>query len=156
MIIHPCCFHGLIVFSVLVWSWWANLRQFKEALIHYNSGKENKVSVYFLWKLKSQVNPHRVAGNKTETWLGGEGTTTGQMPDKRKEMSRVRKYQRIILGKYMDIFLAKYHVDPVHQPGIEPVPPVFEAWSLNHWTSREVSNICIFKEKTHILLWLRW
>ena len=34
--------------------------------------------------------------------------------------------------------------DPVHQPGIEPVPPVLETWSLNHWTSREVSNICIF------------
>ena len=105
-----CCFHELIVLSVLVWrkkgSWWANLRKFKQAFIHYNSGKENKVSVYFLWKLKSQVNPHRVAGNKTETWLGREGTA-GQMFDKRKEMSRVRKYQRIILGKYMDIFLAK-------------------------------------------------
>ena len=23
-------------------------------------------------------------------------------------------------------------------PGIEPVPPVMEAWSLNHWTTREV------------------
>ena len=26
----------------------------------------------------------------------------------------------------------------VLQPGIEPVPPAVEAWSLNHWTSREV------------------
>ena len=26
----------------------------------------------------------------------------------------------------------------VPQPGIEPAPPVLEAWSLNHWTSREV------------------
>ena len=24
------------------------------------------------------------------------------------------------------------------QPGIEPMPPAVEAWSLNHWTTREV------------------
>ena len=26
----------------------------------------------------------------------------------------------------------------VPQPGIEPMPPAAEAWSLNHWTAREV------------------
>ena len=26
----------------------------------------------------------------------------------------------------------------VPQPGIEPAPPTMEAWSLNHWTTREV------------------
>ena len=26
----------------------------------------------------------------------------------------------------------------VPHPGIEPVPPALEAWSLNHWTAREV------------------
>ena len=26
----------------------------------------------------------------------------------------------------------------VPQPGIEPMPPVVEAWGLNHWTAREV------------------
>ena len=26
----------------------------------------------------------------------------------------------------------------VPQPGIKPVPPAVEAWSLNHWTAREV------------------
>ena len=26
----------------------------------------------------------------------------------------------------------------VPQPGIEPVPPAVEAWSLNHWMAREV------------------
>ena len=26
----------------------------------------------------------------------------------------------------------------VPQPGIEPVPPAVEVWSLNHWTIREV------------------
>ena len=26
------------------------------------------------------------------------------------------------------------------QPGIEPVPPALEAWSHNHWTTREVQN----------------
>ena len=25
----------------------------------------------------------------------------------------------------------------VLQPGIEPMPPALEAWSLNHWTARE-------------------
>ena len=29
------------------------------------------------------------------------------------------------------------------QPGIDPVPPALEAWSLNHWATREVSNMCI-------------
>ena len=27
----------------------------------------------------------------------------------------------------------------VHWPGIEPVPPVEEAWRLNHWTTRKFS-----------------
>ena len=26
----------------------------------------------------------------------------------------------------------------VPQPRIEPMPPAVEAWSLNHWTTREV------------------
>ena len=26
----------------------------------------------------------------------------------------------------------------VHQPGIELMPPALEAWSLDHWTTREV------------------
>ena len=26
----------------------------------------------------------------------------------------------------------------VSRPGIKPVTPALEAWSLNHWTSREV------------------
>ena len=38
----------------------------------------------------------------------------------------------------------------VPQPGIEPVPPALEAWSLNHWTTKEVpflwppSHLCFF------------
>ena len=28
--------------------------------------------------------------------------------------------------------------DPVSQLGIEPMPPVVEAWSFNRWTTREV------------------
>ena len=31
----------------------------------------------------------------------------------------------------------------VPQPGIEPVPPAVEVWSLNHWTMREVLIIII-------------
>ena len=29
----------------------------------------------------------------------------------------------------------------VPQPGIEPVPPALGAWSLNHWTAREVPQL---------------
>ena len=28
----------------------------------------------------------------------------------------------------------------VPQPGTEPMPPAVEAWSLNHWTAREVPH----------------
>ena len=29
----------------------------------------------------------------------------------------------------------------VPPPGIEPTPPAVEAWSLNHWTAREVRRM---------------
>ncbi|KAM9076917.1 striatin-interacting protein 2 isoform 10-T10 [Megaptera novaeangliae] len=32
----------------------------------------------------------------------------------------------------------------VAQPGIEPVPPVLGAWSLNHWTAREVPPLALW------------
>ena len=32
----------------------------------------------------------------------------------------------------------------VPRPGIEPVPPAVEGWSLNHWTAREVLNFVLF------------
>ena len=31
----------------------------------------------------------------------------------------------------------------VPQPGIEPMPPAVEVWSLNHWTAREVPLLCL-------------
>ena len=31
------------------------------------------------------------------------------------------------------------------RPGIEPAPPALEAWSLNHWTTREVPLVLLFK-----------
>ena len=35
----------------------------------------------------------------------------------------------------------------VPQPGVEPMPPKVEAWSLSHWTAREVPvNVC-FNER---------
>ena len=34
----------------------------------------------------------------------------------------------------------------VPQPGIEPMPPALEAWSLNHWSSREVPKDTYLKE----------
>ena len=34
--------------------------------------------------------------------------------------------------------------DLVHWPGIEPTPPALGAWSLNHWTTREVPDtLCL-------------
>ena len=32
----------------------------------------------------------------------------------------------------------------VPQPGIEPTPPAVGAWSLNHWTAREVPSTRFF------------
>ena len=32
----------------------------------------------------------------------------------------------------------------VPQPGIEPMSPEVEAWSLNHWTTRDVLENCIY------------
>ena len=32
----------------------------------------------------------------------------------------------------------------VPQPIIEPASPALEAWSLNHWTAREVNKKCAF------------
>ena len=31
----------------------------------------------------------------------------------------------------------------IPRPGIDPAPPVVEAWSLNQWTAREVSGACL-------------
>ena len=38
----------------------------------------------------------------------------------------------------------------VSQPGIKPVPPALEAWSLNHWTAREVPQGLFLKDKYFI------
>ena len=32
----------------------------------------------------------------------------------------------------------------VSRPGIEPVPPAVEAWSPNHWTTKEFPLLDIF------------
>ena len=37
-----------------------------------------------------------------------------------------------------DFLVAACMRDLVPQPGIEPRPPVLGAWSLTHWTTREV------------------
>ena len=31
----------------------------------------------------------------------------------------------------------------VPQPGVEPMPPAVEAWSLSHWTTREVPGVLL-------------
>ena len=35
----------------------------------------------------------------------------------------------------------------VLQPGIEPMPPEMEAWSLSHWTAREVPVNMYFNKR---------
>ena len=47
-------------------------------------------------------------------------------------------YTYTFLHIYFFFFLATLCGILVPQPGIEPVPPAVEAWSLNHWTTREV------------------
>ena len=42
--------------------------------------------------------------------------------------------------------------DLVPQPGIKPGPPALEAWSLGHWTTREVS-ICAFLQAASNPFW---
>ena len=32
----------------------------------------------------------------------------------------------------------------VPPPGVEPMPPAAEAWSIKHWTAREVHNLTPF------------
>ena len=34
---------------------------------------------------------------------------------------------------------------PTKEPGIETMPPALGAWSLKHWTAREVSDYIIIK-----------
>ena len=43
----------------------------------------------------------------------------------------------------------------VPQPGIEPVLPALEVWSLNHWTAREVSKFNLFSQEYVVCLWSR-
>ena len=40
----------------------------------------------------------------------------------------------------------------VPQSGIEPVPPALEAWSLSHWTSREIPHFKLLS----LFLWNTW
>ena len=35
--------------------------------------------------------------------------------------------------------------DLVPWPGVKPQPPALGAWSLSHWTTREVPHLCVFK-----------
>ena len=36
----------------------------------------------------------------------------------------------------------------VPRPGIKPMPPVVEAWSLNHWTAREFPTAPFFLKES--------
>ena len=42
----------------------------------------------------------------------------------------------------------------VSHPGIESEPPALEAWSLNHWISREVPEMCIFSIAMQPAFWM--
>ena len=53
------------------------------------------------------------------------------------------------------VFAAARVWDLVPRPGIEPRPPALGAWSLNHWTTREVPvlfkdmNVCDMLEMSY-------
>ena len=52
---------------------------------------------------------------------------------------------RYIFFSFLVFGHATWHVESawgilVLGPGIKPVPPAVEAWSLNHWTAREVPH----------------
>ena len=59
------------------------------------------------------------------------------------------------------LFKNLYLVLPLHttcgilvlQPGFEHLPPAVAAWSLNHWTAREVKVATILKKKTTTEIW---
>ena len=37
-------------------------------------------------------------------------------------------------------------------PGIEPAPPAMEAWSLNHWTTMQVSLFTFLKRRMYLCI----
>ena len=39
----------------------------------------------------------------------------------------------------------------VPRPGIKPTPPALKAWSLDHWTTREVPTLDIFNVSSHLV-----
>ena len=44
----------------------------------------------------------------------------------------------------------------VPQPGMEPMPPALEAWSLNHWTTWEVLPPSLLLKFSLLLLIQQW
>ena len=48
---------------------------------------------------------------------------------------------RIFLVAACGLLVVACTRDLVPRPGIEPGPPELEAWSLTHWTTREVPNL---------------
>ena len=44
------------------------------------------------------------------------------------------------------VLVAAFMWDLVPRPRIEPGPPALGAWSLNHWTTREVPVIWFLKK----------
>ena len=57
----------------------------------------------------------------------------------------------LVLITYVFIYLTVLGLscsmwDLVPWPGIEPVPPPLGAWSLSHWTTREVLPSCVYNQ----------
>ena len=46
--------------------------------------------------------------------------------------------------------------DVARPPGTEPRPPALGAWSLSHWTTREVPVVTVFKKKKQNWRLDRW
>ena len=57
---------------------------------------------------------------------------------------------RIFSSRTETLNCGRWHLDP--QTRIKPRAPVLRAWSLSHWTIREVPTLALEEENNHGLL----
>ena len=121
--------------------------------------------VFHMLTLSSAVSPsqtyerHNAEKNngqtRAEIWLSGDQLTTYSDPSRNWTYClqvRPAESQTIIFSVFcLFVFcfvLFCFTFWPHHgacgilvpRPGIKPMSPAFESWSLNHWTTREVSG----------------
>ena len=98
--------------------------------------------------------PPSMGFSRQEYWSGLPFPPPGDLPDPGVKPTRpVSLYHKRILycwaiGQALSTHFAFFdHAMQwacgilVLRPGIEPIPPALEVWSLNHWTTREVHRL---------------